>query len=324
VDFRDEVSSNTAGVLFTSRGTQLQVRAQATRQDASVIGSPKVAPVYAELGNMVWPDSTYASPNVVYQNLGLVNTNSVLFNPIVAYPTFKVSASPAHGSPTTFDGSASFAFDASRNSFSDPSFENYVTGVNDWFTGGSNTVAPSTTHARSGTQSLQITYGSALAPAAFSNNDDAGFLDIGETHTIGAWVYIPNTWTGGNIYVYNSGSANVYTYQNLSNPSLTNQWQFISAVFYGPVHAYGYNLSVGITVAPGVGQSIWIDDVWDMAGDARTARIVSWVWDFGDGSVGSGPVVNHTYASAGTYSATLTIIDTWGGETSYTTTVSVS
>jgi PKD repeat protein len=47
----------------------------------------------------------------------------------------------------------------------------------------------------------------------------------------------------------------------------------------------------------------------DEGGDS----IVSWSWNFGDNSAaGSGAVVNHTYAAAGTYNAVLTITDDEG------------
>jgi Tol biopolymer transport system component len=46
-------------------------------------------------------------------------------------------------------------------------------------------------------------------------------------------------------------------------------------------------------------QSQW----WD------AAAIASYRWDFGDGTTGSGPIVNHTYAVSGTYTATLTVTD---------------
>ena len=41
--------------------------------------------------------------------------------------------------------------------------------------------------------------------------------------------------------------------------------------------------------------------------------IVSYEWDFGDGESDTGMQVNHTYQSAGTYQATLTVSDTFGG-----------
>jgi PKD repeat protein len=43
---------------------------------------------------------------------------------------------------------------------------------------------------------------------------------------------------------------------------------------------------------------------WDPDGTIRRYR-----WDFGDGEDGSGPTVEHTYSTPGTYHATLTVID---------------
>lgn len=40
--------------------------------------------------------------------------------------------------------------------------------------------------------------------------------------------------------------------------------------------------------------------------------IVSYDWDFGDGNLGSGAIVNHTYANAGRYNVTLTVSDNAG------------
>jgi YVTN family beta-propeller protein len=41
-------------------------------------------------------------------------------------------------------------------------------------------------------------------------------------------------------------------------------------------------------------------------------RIASYSWDFGDGGVGSGARVSHTYRGAGTYDATLSVVDAEG------------
>ena len=54
-----------------------------------------------------------------------------------------------------------------------------------------------------------------------------------------------------------------------------------------------------------------------LAADASTSsdsngRIVSYAWDFGDGSTGSGLQLSHTYATAGTYRVVLTITDDTG------------
>ncbi len=40
--------------------------------------------------------------------------------------------------------------------------------------------------------------------------------------------------------------------------------------------------------------------------------IVSYLWDFGDGTTVPGSVVSHSYAAAGTYTAVLTVTDNHG------------
>lgn len=50
--------------------------------------------------------------------------------------------------------------------------------------------------------------------------------------------------------------------------------------------------------------------------------IVSWNWNFGDGTQGSGSVVAHTYSTAGTYVATLTVTDNDGLTSSASFTIS--
>jgi len=44
-------------------------------------------------------------------------------------------------------------------------------------------------------------------------------------------------------------------------------------------------------------------------------RIVSWLWDFGDGEAASGPIVTHGFAHEGEYRVTLTVIDAKGSQT---------
>ncbi|WP_233496088.1 PKD domain-containing protein [Geodermatophilus sp. TF02-6] len=52
--------------------------------------------------------------------------------------------------------------------------------------------------------------------------------------------------------------------------------------------------------------------------------IASYAWSFGDGATGSGATVSHTYAAAGTYTATLTVTDDRGATTTASRQVTVA
>ncbi|NKE70793.1 beta-propeller fold lactonase family protein [Candidatus Manganitrophus noduliformans] len=52
--------------------------------------------------------------------------------------------------------------------------------------------------------------------------------------------------------------------------------------------------------------------------------ISSYAWDFGDGSNGAGPLIDHSYSTAGTFTATLTVTDNQGARTSAQRTLSVT
>ncbi|HEX4945354.1 MAG TPA: glycoside hydrolase family 44 protein [Blastocatellia bacterium] len=52
--------------------------------------------------------------------------------------------------------------------------------------------------------------------------------------------------------------------------------------------------------------------------------IVSYAWDFGDGTTGAGVTTSHTYTTAGTFTARLTVTDDKGASASVTSTITVS
>lgn len=52
--------------------------------------------------------------------------------------------------------------------------------------------------------------------------------------------------------------------------------------------------------------------------------VQSYAWDFGDGSTGTGVTTSHSYAQAGTYQVTLTVVDNQGATASVTNAVTVT
>jgi M6 family metalloprotease-like protein/uncharacterized repeat protein (TIGR01451 family) len=94
--------------------------------------------------------------------------------------------------------------------------------------------------------------------------------------------------------------------------------------------AFGYG--VGDNTAPtavaqvrpteaGVGEPITFDGSGS-SDDRQTASDLGYAWDFGDGETGTGQTIQHGYAAAGEYTATLTVTD--GDGLSSTDTVSVT
>ncbi len=55
-----------------------------------------------------------------------------------------------------------------------------------------------------------------------------------------------------------------------------------------------------------------------------SATATSWIWNFGDGSTGSGQTPTHVYGTAGTYTASLTVTDANGCSDTYSIVITVS
>ena len=63
---------------------------------------------------------------------------------------------------------------------------------------------------------------------------------------------------------------------------------------------------------------------FDAGGSSDVSGIASYLWDFGDGSVGSGVTTTHTYVNSGTYPAKVTIQDSAGNIATATVSVTVA
>jgi PKD repeat protein/uncharacterized protein YraI len=76
----------------------------------------------------------------------------------------------------------------------------------------------------------------------------------------------------------------------------------------------------GQAVVVAAGQPVEFDGSGSQAG---TSQIVSYTWSFGDGGSAAEPVAGHTYAVAGTYTASLTVTDATGASNTATAEVQV-
>lgn len=78
------------------------------------------------------------------------------------------------------------------------------------------------------------------------------------------------------------------------------------------------NAAFNYTVSP--------SNIFDYSFDASTSTgsIQNYVWDFGDGTVGNGVNVNHTYTSAGAYTVELILVSSCGNDTLLQTIADVS
>lgn len=87
-----------------------------------------------------------------------------------------------------------------------------------------------------------------------------------------------------------------------------------------PAAAFGFN-----PASPVAGRDVSFDasaSTGGVDGDV-SGTIVSWSWNFGDGSTAEGATATHSFADAGDFSVTLTVVNDYGETNSSTQTVSV-
>lgn len=133
---------------------------------------------------------------------------------------------------------------------------------------------------------------------------------------------------------WNNIDSDQGTVGNATNSQSPRDWQvlwdttqvasgayFIRAQFYLSTINVLYTtspVSVTVNLPPNAiaSGSIWSNDLAQLTGASSydpDGRIVSWAWDFGDGTTGTGPAVSHVYAP-GQYVAVLTVIDNLGAQ----------
>jgi len=94
-----------------------------------------------------------------------------------------------------------------------------------------------------------------------------------------------------------------------------------SSTDYLPLMFRRPTANTGGPYSASTGESITFDGTDSNSPDGS---IISYIWDFGDGSSGSGYRTTHTYSTAGTYTVTLIIRNNLGGSASDTTTATIT
>ncbi len=236
-------------------------------------------------------------------------------------------ANPASGPPSTV-----FAFDGSASSDSDGSIVAYAWSFGDGESGNGSSITHS--YAAAGTYSVTLTVtddkgaaGSAtsnvtvvaanVAPIARMTVTPAGpdtfdFNATGSSDPDG--TIVSYAWTFGDA-VAGAGTDVIHTFAEPGSYIVT----LTVTDDKGATGSASTNVDV---IAPNVAPTARIGitstafDRFDFSGASSSdsdGSIVAYAWDFGDGSVESGPLATHRYATPGNYIVTLTVTDDRGG-----------
>lgn len=178
----------------------------------------------------------------------------------------------------------------------------------------------------------------------------AGSYAVTLTDTIYGWTNICSSdtmisiGTGPTSAWTNSGSFLVATFtdQSTSNGATTYLWDFgdgNTSTLQNPTHVYAtsgtYTVCLAVTDGCGTDNSCQsvtvstacVNPVADYTSSSSnltvdftdasttTGSIVTWVWDFGDGTTSIVQNPSHTYTAAGTYNVCMAVIDSCGGDT---------
>ena len=188
------------------------------------------------------------------------------------------------------------------------------------------TVTDSTNHTGSTTKTVTVTQH--LAPTAniqvTPNGMSPSFDGTGSTATDGATIQT-YAWTFGDGATSSSATPS-HTYATPGGYTVTltvtDSMGAVSTAASTTVNATHAAPVASFTATPGSNFSLGVDASASTASDGAT---LSYSWDFGDGTpLGSGVTASHTYASAGSYTVTLTLTDSLGGVTTKSTLVNLS
>ncbi len=301
-------------------------------------------------GTGVSPTHTYAAPGTynvtltVTDDAGATDSAMTTAN-IVAAPQDPIADpngpySGIAGAPVTFDGSGSFDPDGGA-------IASYAWDFGDGATGTG--VSPTHTYAVAGSYTVTLTVvdneGATSAPATTTASIDVNQAPTADPN--GPYTGV----VGVNVMFDGTGSSDP------DGTIASYDWDFgdgSTGSGAQPQHAYAAvgSYTVTLTVTDNLGAvsdpatttadivvgnlpptadpngpysgTVGVAVTFDGSGSSDPdGSIVSYVWDFGDGSTGNGVAPSHTYATSGTFTVSLTVTDNAGATDTATTSATI-
>lgn len=300
-------------------------------------------------GSGVSPSVTYASAGTFTVTLTVTDNAGATSSPATTSVTVSVGLQPpvaVAGGPYTGSVGVPVAFSGTSSQDPDGSIVSWAWNFGD----GNSGSGPSPTH-------TYVTGGTFTVTLTVTDNDnltDAATATVNVTD--GSGMQPPVADVGGP-YAGTTGFAIPFDGSKSADPDgaiVSYDWTFGdggSASGSQPLHAYAaagtYTVTLTVTDDSGrTGSASTTARVTDPVNQAPTARaggpysaqpgvpisfdgtgstdpdgnILTWEWDFGDGSAGSGAAPTHAYATAGDYTVTLVVTDDSGTKSNAATT----
>lgn len=300
------VGTNPDAIAITPDGKKAFI-ANATSNNVSVIDIASNAVTTIPTGGLfpnaiaITPDGTKAY--VVNSNSGTVSVINTSSNAVIA--TLTVGSNPT-AIAITPDGTKAYVPNATSNTVS--VINTATNAVGNILTGG---VFPKT---------IIITPDGTKAYVVNNNSDNVSVIDtasntVSAILTVGSNPYaIAITPDGAKVYVTNMSGSNVSVIDTASNAvsTIATGQVFPDAIVVTPDQAPLARFTFTLARA---GQPSTFDA---SASVSPVGVIINYFWNFGDGTTlsTSQPIVQHTYATAGTFTVTLTVTNSAGTSTS--------